>query len=387
MPPGPPRLERLEKQLGNPKGKVTSTTAAAKTTPLANAATVTHTQTGPSRDTPGSLPEPPAVKKPAKAPADGEPPGRGGGGGSSGKVVGAAASAAQRTFSSVLGQVNNKLMQIAGKDPEVADAIADINKLMDAQAFLQNPKQFSAQYISNYLINGAFGKLSRQLAAGEAQFFSTYPDIGVFNRRALGQGMSLDGLRMSYEQAVNNLRLPNGRKALVTVFVMLGVTDSTPQKEIDQRIRVINEYLARQPGIGGYVKQYNEAKQNYAFGLMIVRTQMDNLSQQLGELPAGFADDIRRRGDALYRAARILDDHAKQFILLSALPGADMAVYMFQTLSDGFSHLGEMLRLFAYRAGARQGEYRQEIQRLENRADQLARVRGAFDEINPHPSR
>jgi hypothetical protein len=40
---------------------------------------------------------------------------------------------------------------------------------------------------------------------------------------------------------------------------------------------------------------------------------------------------------------------------------------------------GEQLHLFAYRAGARQREYEQEIVRLEARADQIGKLQGAFD--------
>jgi len=51
--------------------------------------------------------------------------------------------------------------------------------------------------------------------------------------------------------------------------------------------------------------------------------QMDNLRQQHGELPVGFADDIRRRGDALHKAAKVIDDFYAQVIPLAAfrLPG------------------------------------------------------------------
>jgi hypothetical protein len=277
-------------------------------------------------------------------------------------------------------------MQIASdnaKDKEMVNALSDLNKLMDAQAFLQNPKQFTAQYISSAMINGVFNKFSRQLAAAEAKFFATYPDVMSFHRQDLGQGMSLNVLRERYEQAARNLRLPSARKALITVFMMLDVTDKTPQSEIDLRVRMINEYLARQPGIDKYVKEFDDAKAKYAFGLYVVRMQMDGLVQQLSELPADFADDIRRRGDALYKASKILSDFYDQVFLLAALPGADMALWMLLTLSDGFAALGKGLHLFAYRAGDRQREYNQEIMQLEARADYLARLRGAFDVIYP----
>lgn len=106
-----------------------------------------------------------------------------------------AAPAAQRTYSAVVGQVIGKLLQIASKDKAVADAVSDINKLIGAHAFVQDPKQFTAQYVSNYMISGAFGKFARQLAAAEAEFFSTYPDIDSFRRLNPVKGMSLDDLQ------------------------------------------------------------------------------------------------------------------------------------------------------------------------------------------------
>jgi hypothetical protein len=325
-------------------------------------------------------PEPPGAKKPTKA-SDVEPSQSGG--------AAAAISAAQRAYTNIAGQFSNRLMRVAServKDKEMADALADINKIMDAHAFLSNPKQYSAQFIADYMIDGAFGKFARQLAAAEAQFFSTYPDVRSFHQQSLGGRTSLDDLKKHYDQAVRNLRLPSARKTLVTVFLMLDITDKTPQKEIDRRIQIINEYLAKQPDIGRYVKEYNDAHGKYAFGLTVVRAQLDNLRQQLGELPAGFADDIRRRGDALHKAAKVIDDFYDQVIPLAALPGGDIALYMLMKLSDGFSGLGDGLYDFAYRAGARQGEYKQEIQRLEAQADKLNILRGAFDVIYPKSS-
>ena len=325
--------------------------------------------------------EPPGAKKPTKA-SDAEPSRSGGGS--------TAISAAGRAYTNIAGQFSNQLMRVAServKDKEMADALADINKIMDAHAFLSNPKQYSAQFIADYMIDGAFGKFARQLAAAEAQFFSTYPDVRSFHQQSLGGGgTSLDDLEKRYDQAFRNLRLPSARKTLATVFFMLDITDKTPQKEIDRRIQIINEYLSKQPDIGTYVKGYNDAYVNYAFGLTVVRAQMDNLRQQLGELPAGFADDIRRRGDALHKAAKVIDDFYRQVFLLIALPGGDVALYMLMKLSAGFSSLGDGLYDFAYWAGGRQDEYRQEIQRLETQADKLNSLRGAFDVIYPKSS-
>ena len=326
------------------------------------------------------LTEPPGAKKPTKA-SDVEPSRSGGGS--------AAISAAGRAYTNIAGQFSNQLMQVTServKDKEMADALADINKIMDAHAFLSNPKRYSAQFIADYMIDGAFGKFARQLAAAEAQFFATYPSVRSFHQQSLGGGTSLDDLEKRYDQAFRNLRLPSARKTLATVFFMLDITDTTPQKEIDRRIQIINEYLARQPDIGTYVKEYNDAHGKYAFGLMVARAQIDNLRQQLGELPAGFADDIRRRGDALHKAAKVIDEFYDQVILLAALPGGDIALYMLMKLSAGFSDLGDGLHDFAYRAGARQGEYKQEIQRLEAQADKIASLRGAFDVIYPKSS-
>src|SRR4029077_12244159 len=189
----------------------------------------------------------------------------------------AAISAAGRAYTNIAGQFSNQLMRITServKDKEMADALADINKIMDAHAFLSNPKRYSAQFIADYMIAGAFGKFARQLAAAEAQFFATYPNVRSFHQQSLGGGTSLDDLEKRYDQAFRNLRLPSARKTLATVFFMLDITDTTPQKEIDRRIQIINEYLAKQPDIGTYVKEYNDAHGKYAFGLMVARAQI-----------------------------------------------------------------------------------------------------------------
>lgn len=402
VPPGPPRLEELEADLGRAKkDKPAEPPSATKPTePPAAAKTVA----APGADKPAPPPakEPPTVRKPAEPPTVKKPTvppttvkpsssqgqvetsGQTGGGG--GKVLSTAASAAQRTYGSMASRYSSQLFRVASanaKDKEMADAIADMNKLLDAQAFLQNPKQFSAQYIAGYMVNGAFGKLSRQLAAAEARFFSTYPDVPRFHEMPLGNGMTLNALQRRYDETARNLRLPSARKTLITVFMMLNVTENTPKAEIDLRIGMINQYLASQPQIGKYIKEYNEAKVNYAFGLAMIRSKIDNLYHMLEELPAGFADDIRRRGDALYDAAKILEKFYNEVYLLSALPGGSTALYLLMTLSEGFAGLGAGLHQFPYRAGARKAEYKREILRLETQADHLSRLRGAFDVIYP----
>src|SRR5262249_4968094 len=155
----------------------------------------------------------------------------------------------------------------------------------------------------------------------ENKFFGKYPELGTFHTDTVVHGASLDELRRRYDQATRNLRLPSARKTLVTAFVMLDITDKTPQKEIDRRIDIINAYLLKQPEIGGYIKAYNEAKLNYAFGLAWVKNRIENLVHDLSELPADFADDIRRRGDALHKAAAILRDFYDNIYFVAAFGG------------------------------------------------------------------
>src|SRR5690606_16293924 len=189
---------------------------------------------------------------------------------------------------------------IAAQDKEMGAFIADMNRLLDADTLIRNPKQFSANFLASFMINGAFGKYARQLAAEETKFFTTYPDVPSFSQQPLFRGMSLTALRLRYEQTARNLRLPDARKTLITAFAMLGLNENTTQAEIDQRIAFINAALARQPTIGTYVKEFETAKTEYAFALAVVAMKIDTLREQLANLPRGFADDIRRRGDALF---------------------------------------------------------------------------------------
>lgn len=308
--------------------------------------------------------------------------------GGGGQAASAAAGAAQQAYSALAGRFTSQLSRVVtSKDPEMGAAIADMNRLLDAQAFLQNPKRYSANFLASYMINGAFGKFARQLAETEAQFFSTYPDVRNFSQQHLGHGMNLKALQERYEETSRNLRIPDARKALVTVFLTLDLNENSSKEEIDRRIGLINQYLSRQPQIGTYVKEFDKAKANYAFGLAMVRAKIDNLQQQLGELPGDFADNIRRRGDALFSAAKILEAFYDQVFPLNALPGASSMLYMLLQLSEGFAALGRGLHQFAYRAGGRQAEYKQEIARLETVADRLSKVRGAFDVIYPKTGR
>lgn len=299
-----------------------------------------------------------------------------------------AAAALQRTYGALAGRYTSKLTDVvASKDPEMGALIADMNRLLDAESFIRNPRQFSANFLASYMINGAFGKFARQLGEAEARFFSTYPDVATFSRQPLGRGMNLTTLRLSYEETARNLRIPDARKTLMTVFATLDLNENSSKAGVDRRIALIDQYLLRQPQIGTYVKKFNDAKADYAFGLALVRTRIDTLQQQLGELPQEFADDLRRRGDALLAAAKILEDFYDDMFPLNALPGASTMLYMLLQLSKGFAGLGGSLYRFADRAGGRRAEYQQEIARLELLADRLSKVRGAFDIIHPPPGR
>jgi hypothetical protein len=377
---GPPRLEEFERRYGKP----------AATTP-AVPPTAAKPAASPARKPPSTPPiagpttEPSATRKSTTPRTQTDPPRQTGGGG---QAVSTDAGAAQRTYSALAGRFTSQLSGVVtSKDPEMGAAIADMNRLLDAQAFLRNPRQYSANFFASYMINGAFGKFTRQLAEAEARFFSTYPDVRSFSQQPLVHGMTLNALQGRYEETSRNLRIPDARQALVNVFLTLDLNENSPKEEFDRRIGLINQYLSRQPQIGTYVKEFDEAKVNYAFGLVMVSAKIDNLQQQLGELPGDFADNIRRRGDALFSAEKILKEFYDQVLLLNALPGASAMLYMLLQLSEGFAGLGRGLHQFAYRAGGRQAEYKQEIARLETVADRLSKVRGAFDVIYPKPGR
>ncbi len=296
--------------------------------------------------------------------------------GSGSKGIRAASSAASRALTTALGQVNNKLMQIANENPGDKDLMAaldSLNKVLDAKSFIDNPAQFTAQTIKNDLIQGVFGRFSTSLDTARQTFVDKFPDVPTLHNDPVNTGISLEGYEKNYNAAMAALRMPDARKAAMYTFVLLGTNEKTPRKEIERRIGIANEGLAGLPGLGEYVKKYNDAKTYYGASMFAVSNRLITVSEELAQQPAGMAGELRRRGDALLKAAAALNDVYAQLMnsgLVVFAPVEEAAMDL-QMLAEGFSGLGDQFHEFADLIGLRKDEYARDIKRIEVQSDKL----------------
>ena len=122
----------------------------------------------------------------------------------------------------------------------MADALADINKIMDCPRLLVEPQA---------ILGPVHRRLHdrwrvRQLRAPSSprpkrSSFRPIPNVrkASTSRAWAAAERASTTFEKRYDQAFRNLRLPSARKTLATVFFMLDITDKTPQKEIDRRIQ------------------------------------------------------------------------------------------------------------------------------------------------------
>jgi hypothetical protein len=254
-------------------------------------------------------------------------------------------------------------------------------KMMDAKAFIDNPKGFGAQKLAQYFLDSAFSKLQSELGDQEAAFWRKYPDVKEFHRKDVGSGQTLDSLKAAYADAIKGLQTPKARHDLTIAFVILGLPDNAPQSEIDKRIEVINAMLANQPGIGPYVQRYNQAQEYYLVALQAVWRDITSRVGMFDQLPKDYFDQIRRRGDVLVDTSKILDEFADKLALLSAFPGVDEALWLVNGVAEGVGGLGGELQLFAAEAGRQEEFYKLELNRLKQEIDRINSLHGAFDMI------
>jgi hypothetical protein len=97
-------------------------------------------------------------------------------------------------------------------------------------------------------------------------------------------------------------------------------------------------------------------------------------SDEWAKQPAGLADDLRRRGEALDKAAEALYDVSKRLLESGAVVFDPVAILWMdlETLAQGFEGLASQFREFADEAGRRKGEYDRELTRLQAEGKRIA---------------
>jgi hypothetical protein len=290
-----------------------------------------------------------------------------------------ATSTANRALGGLLRQAQTKIMDTARANPEdkdLADLVTHINTALDVKNFIENPKSFAAGAVKAALTQGVFNHFANSLEKDRASFVAEFPDVASVHADPFSNGVSLDGYQQQYvrSRAALALRLPRARKTLVYTLVLLGISDKTPEEVIAARLRQADELLAKSPDVAPYARSYYQAYDSYALALTVVREGLDRRKEKLANLPAGFAADLRRRGDALYRAKTALEDIYLELVQspLIAFEPVEMAALEMQGLSEGFGNLATGLHSFASLAENRGREYDNDIRQLAVQSRKLA---------------
>jgi hypothetical protein len=268
----------------------------------------------------------------------------------------------------------SKLAQKHPDDKELAAAVDALNKGLDAKSFVDNPKGFIAEKLKAAIIQGVFSHFSASLSTARQSFEEKFPDVQTLHRDPLDTGISLEGYERNHAKALAALRVPDARKALFYVAVLIGLDEHTPAAEVERRIGLANRELAKLPGLGQYVQRYNLARDAYSFALAAVTNQLGVRGDQWATLPEGFADDLRLRADALHQAAKVLDDAKQQLWESGLVVWAPVlaAAQDLETLAEGFDGLSAQFREFADTVSRRKGEYDRELDRLQAEGARVA---------------
>jgi hypothetical protein len=269
------------------------------------------------------------------------------------------------------------MAKVAHDNPEDKDfkaAVDIVDKALDVKSFVQNPIGHAASKIKTEVIQGVFRHFSSSLDTARQRFTRKFPDVLALHENPVNTGVSLEGYEKTYNESVAALRTPDARKAVLYAYVLLGTNENTPGKEIERRLGIANEMLARLPGLGEYVKKYQDAKSYYGAAMFAVSNRLGVLSDELAQQPAGVADELLRRGHALRKAGAALTDASDQLMgsgLVAFLPVLEVATDL-QMLGEGFAGLGAQFNEFADLVAGRKGEYDRDIKRLEAQGAKMA---------------
>lgn len=317
-------------------------------------------------------PAKPGSKPTASKPSASEPSGSKPKGGP-GSAIGTAGSGAAGAVQAQALKQLNKLAQEHPGDKDLVAAVDTLNKALDAKSLVENPKGFIAEKIKAELIQAVFDRFAKPLKTARQSFEAKCPAVGALHNDPLDTGISLEGYKKNYDNALAALKVPNAQKTFLYVLVLMGLDENTPREEVEQRIALANEQLAKLPGMAKYVKAYNDARDRYNFALAAVTNQLGLRDDELAKY-AGVADDLRRRAEALETAAKILNNAARELWESNLVVWAPVlaAAQDLETLGDGFAGLGRQLREFADTIDRRKGEYDREFRRLHEEGASVA---------------
>ena len=165
--------------------------------------------------------------------------------------------------------------------------------------------------------------------------------------------------------------------------MLLGVNEHTSDKEIQARLQAANEMLAAMPQLGGYVKAYYVAHDEYAFAMMMARQKLEDLKKSYDAEVPRLAAGLRERSGALRRISASLKDVANEIMespFIYFEPG-EVAWSDFDHLAERFGDLGARLGTFAGLVEQRKTDYPGELTRIDGEGNTFQR--NLLDLISP----
>jgi hypothetical protein len=288
-------------------------------------------------------------------------------------IGGAHAGAAGALLSAAVTRLN-EVAQQHPEDKDLAWTATVINTTLGAESLLKDPKGFLVDTFKGAAFDAVFSHYSERLASIRGSFDDRFPSLEHLLKNPVGTGRTLDSYRKDYEAARARLRVPGNVRAFLLVGLLLSVGKETPADELAQRLHELDEEIARAYNAQEYFEAYKWQQARYQFTLYVLISRLEQLSDEYGDVPAGMANDLRARGQALHQAEGVLRDASLSlwesglvvFVPVLALAGdLDRA-------ANGIHAIAEQFESFASAVGSRQADYDREARRLHAETDAVA---------------
>jgi hypothetical protein len=246
---------------------------------------------------------------------------------------------AMRLLNTVVSQFSGDLAKTARAnvhDPELTAVLDMVDDAMQVMNFVEDPKGFTANWIKAELIGRVFRHFLDSLAKSESDYVSRFPDPAAFGKDPLQTGVSLEEYRTDYERErllyVTAVGDPYRRVRI------LGAQLNNAHLSRLEGLKLINEAM-RNHDPAGAKAQYDSSSAYYAAALQTVVNALASAKAGVESQSKDFQQMLWRRGQVLEKMSAECADFSQRLTAYLIVPGIDMAVVDFQTLSEGFEEI------------------------------------------------
>jgi hypothetical protein len=279
--------------------------------------------------------------------------------------------------SALMSQAMKRLNEVARQypdDKDIALTVNTVNTVLEAEGFIKDPKGFAAGKIKEGIFEAIFSHYGEKLAKLRQSFEDRFPSLARIQKDPTGTGVSLESYRKDYEAARARLRIPDARRAFLYVGAALSAGKDAPPEVVQQRLREVDQALAKASDTADYVEKYKWQYTRYQWVMYLLTGRLEQLSAEYDDQPAGMAGDLRTRGQALYQAARVFRDTSDSMWrsgLVVFVPVLATAQDL-ERAADGLDAIANQFDSFAFVVGSRRAEYDREVQRLRAETTRIA---------------